>query len=433
MEAVLASEAISTDVLPSSLSYGLDPSGSFVTAKRDATCWALGNSYSPAGVKHIQLAFGSSHEWLVPESVIFNANLINKEAKPLQCVTPDPNALFERMDIRVGGVLVESVTDYARCNTLFTRLTMSPTKRLNLEQLGFGTQVSSTPPEWDAAQNHVAAQVGNSATKRIFWKLNLSALFSQHRWLPLYALSGRGIEVNFFLASFSDSLIANGTTNSMSYELIDVQAKCSMCTLDDSLQDSFNQQLLQGSALRLNLKKVESIMSYIPASSTSHNFDVAMSRSYTRLDQLYATFFHGTPSATNMLADKFYVPASAHTKEHLAWSLQMGTKRTPDNDSVGLSESWYRTMECIGIAGSLAHSNGITRADYESNSFVVGISTEKIPHLASSGENLSNTSTLFVKFKDVGSTSSDLPSQCQLIAVYSAILEIRDTTCEIFE
>ena len=90
-------------------------------------------------------------------------------------------------------------------------------------------------------------------------------------------------------------------------------------------------------------------------------------------------------------------------------------------------------MNCVGIAGSLAHSNGITREDYESSSFVVGISTEKIEHLASSGENLSNTSTLFVKFKDVGSTSSDLPSRCQLIAVYDSILEIRDTQAEIFE
>jgi len=310
---------------------------------------------------------------------------------------------------------------------------MSAAKRLNLDQLGFGTQVSSTPPEWDAAQNHVAAQVGNSATKRIFWKLNLSALFSQHRWCPLFALSGRGIEVSCFLAPFADSLIANGSTNSMSYELIDVKAHCSMCTLDDSLQSSFNEQLLQGSALRIPLKKVESIMSYIPASATSHNFDVAMSRSYTRLAQLYATFFHGAVSPTNMLADSFYVPASDYTKENIGWSLQLGTRRIPDNDSIGISESWYRTMTCVGIAGSLAHSNGITRADYESNSFVVGVECEKIPHLASSGENLSNTSTLFLKFKDVGSTNSDLPSQCQLIAVYDSILEIRDVNCELFE
>ena len=236
-----------------------------------------------------------------------------------------------------------------------------------------------------------------------------------------------------FLAPFADSLVAAGSANSMSYELIDVKAHCSMCTLDDGIQDKFNEQLIQGSALRLPLKMVESIMSYIPASATSHNFDVAMSRSYTRLAQLYATFFHGAVSPTNQLADKFYVPAGAHTEEHISWSMQMGTRRIPDNDSEGLSEAWWRTMNCIGIAGSLAHNNGITREDYETNSFVIACDVEKIAHLASSGENLSNTSTLFMKFKDVGSTSSDLPSQCQLIAVYDSILEIRDTTCEIFE
>ena len=436
MEAVISSESANTDVLPmnGALSYGLDPSGSWCTHKRDATVYALGSSYSPNGVRMIQIPFGSSNEWLIPESILFSAQLQNLENKPLQAATPDPNCLIERVDIRVGGILAESITENARCSTLFTRLTMSPTKRLNLEQLGFGTQVSSTPPEWDAAANHLAAQVGNNGTKRIFWKLHLSGLFSQSKWLPLFCLGGsRGIEVNMFLAPFSDSLIANGSTNSMTYSLQDVQAKCSMMTIDDSLQEKFNEQLLAGSALRIPLKKVTSIMNYIAASATSHSFDIAMSRSFTRLAQIYATFFHGAPSATNMLCNSFYVPSSAHTKENLAWSLQLGTRRLPDVDSVGLSESWWRLMTCVGIAGSLAHSNGITRADYESNSYVVGIDCERLSHLASTGENLSNTSTLHVRFKEVGSTSSDLPSQCQLIAVSDAILEIRDTQTEIFE
>jgi len=400
-----------------------------------ASVYALGNTYSPTGVKMITVAFGSSHEWLVPESVIFSANLIKPETKPLQAITPDPNCLFERVDIRVGGVLVESVTDWGRCNTLFTRLTMNPTKKLNLAQLGFGTIISGTDPQWDSAQNHAAKKVEGAAgtSKRIFWKLNLSALFSQHRWLPLYALSGRGIEVNMFLATFADSLVADGTNNTMKYELQDVQAKCSMCQIDDSLQETFNQQLLAGSALRIPLKKVESIMSYIPASATSHNFDVALSRNYTRLASLYATFFLGEPSPTNMLCDQFYIAPSAETKEKLAWSLQLGTTRLPDNDCVGLSESWWRTLNTVGIAGSLAHSTGITQADYETNSFCIAVDCEKIPHLASSGMNLSNTSTIFLKIKDFGSTNADLCSRCQIITVFDSILEIRDTTCEIFK
>jgi hypothetical protein len=384
----------------------------------------------------ITIPFGSSHEWLDPASVIFSANLIKPEAAALQAASPDPNVLFERVDIRCGGVLVESLDSWGRCNTLFTRLTMNPQKKLNLAQLGFGTEIPATSavPYWDAAQNHAATPLTGAAgtSKRIFWKLNLSALYSQSRWIPLYALSGKGIECNFFLAPFSESLVAGGG-KTMKYELQDCQAKCSMLTLDDSLQDSFNSQLLSGASLRIPLHKLESIVSYIPSSATSHNFDIAMSRNYTRLASLYATFFHGEPSATNMLCNSFYVPPGAETKEKLAWSLQLGTRRLPDNDCEGLSESWWRTMNTVGIAGSLAHTTGITQADYESNSFCIGISTEKIDHLASSGENLSNTSTLFLKLKNVGSTNSDLPSRCQLISVFDAILEIRDTTCEIFE
>jgi hypothetical protein len=51
MEAVLSSEAVNTDVLPNNLQFSLDPTGSFVTGKRDATVYALGNSYAPNGVK----------------------------------------------------------------------------------------------------------------------------------------------------------------------------------------------------------------------------------------------------------------------------------------------------------------------------------------------------------------------------------------------
>ncbi len=51
MEAILSSQAADLDTLPPQLSYGLDPTGSFVLAKREATIYALGSSYSPSSVK----------------------------------------------------------------------------------------------------------------------------------------------------------------------------------------------------------------------------------------------------------------------------------------------------------------------------------------------------------------------------------------------
>ena len=91
-------------------------------------------------------------------------------------------------------------------------------------------------------------------------------------------------------------------------------------------------------------------------------------------------------------------------------------------------------MDCVGIGGSLAHSNGITKEDYfGGDSFAIAVDTEKISHLARSGENLSNTSTLFLKLKNVGVSSSDLPTRVHLIAQFDSIIECRATTVELFE
>ena len=182
MEAILSSQAVDTDVLSPSLKYGLDPSGSWVLGRREATVFALGSTYSPSGVKMIQIPFGSTTEWLVPESVVFTADFQNLDATNA-CfpATPDANCLFERVEVRLGGQLIESVTESARVNQLFTLLTFSPQKRLNLAQIGFGTQVPATSPDWAAASNHEAGLVAANTTKKIMWKLNLSGLLAQHR------------------------------------------------------------------------------------------------------------------------------------------------------------------------------------------------------------------------------------------------------------
>ena len=133
-------------------------------------------------------------------------------------------------------------------------------KKINMAQIGFGTQIALNEPDWSAAQNHDAATIPASGTKRIHWKCNLSGL-TQHRWLPLYALSGQGLVVNFYLAPVNDSLIAshNGVTYSQSFRLKDVKSLCSMCQISDELMESFQGQLLQGSSLRIPIKKIENL------------------------------------------------------------------------------------------------------------------------------------------------------------------------------
>jgi len=445
-EAILSATAVDTDVLSPALSYGLNPSGSWCLTKREATVFALGSSYSPTSVKMISIPFGSSNEWLVPESVVFTAIFENThgslEAWP---ATPDANCLFERIDVRLAGQLIESVSESNRVNELFTRLTMSSDKKRQAAQMGFGTAVTNVAPEWDAAQKHFANKIPHSAKKKIMWKVNVSGLLAQHRWIPLYALSGLGLVINFYLAPANQSLISKApvvdtTEYSQQYLLSDVRALCTMQTISDELMEGFMSQLVQGSALRIPIKKLESIWSYIPT-NTASRFDVPMSRTYTRLCSLFASFVReGLTEATdvltngegrNKLCNSFYT----HTlsAETLSYSLQLGTRRVPDNNAVGFAEHWHRLMNCVGLGSSLAHSTGITYEDYSNHSYAIGICTEKIPHLASTGENLSNTSTIHLKLEGFGTTVAHLPTRCHLVAQTDAILEIRDTTVELFE
>ena len=111
----------------------------------------------------------------------------------------------------------------------------------------------------------------------------------------------------------------------------------------------------------------------------------------------------------------------------------MGTRRQPDNDAKGFAEHWHRALAALGIGGSLSHATGITFADYATQSYAQIFDTEKIPQLAASGENLSNTSTIFVKEKGFGTTAAHLPSRAHLIASYDAVIEVRDTMVELFE
>ena len=216
------------------------------------------------------------------------------------------------------------------------------------------------------------------------------------------------------------------------YTLTDVKALCTMQTISDELMNSFQGQLLNGVALRICVRKVESMWSYVPGNIPS-KFSIPMSRTYTRLCSLYASFVQEPDAATPKLklCNQFYTHTGS--AETLEYSLQMGTRRVPDNNVVGFGESWMRLLNCVGIGNSLSHATGVTYADYATNSFALAICTEKINHLASTGENLSGTSTVFLNMSGFGTTAAHLPSRCQLIAEYDAVIEIRDSTTEIFE
>ena len=226
----------------------------------------------------------------------------------------------------------------------------------------------------------------------------------------------------------------SGVAYSDVFRLTDVKAHVDMCTIADELMESFQSQLLQGNPIRIPIKKIESQYSFISNNVTSGKFSVPMTRNYTRLATLFYSFAQEPPNDNGTklkLCNSFYTHTDS--AETLAYNLQVGARRMPDNDSVGFGESWYRLLNAVGIGGSLSHATGITFADYATNSYTLACDMEKIANLASTGENVSNVGQITLNISGFGTAAAHLPSRCHQVAVLDAVLELRDTSVEIFE
>ena len=144
------------------------------------------------------------------------------------------------------------------------------------------------------------------------------------------------------------------------------------------------------------------------------------------------------PSSDNSGKDKLvnthYFPG-ANYEETLRYHLALGSKRIPDNDVLGIKEAWIKLQGAIGLEKSLAHSTSVDEQNYETKSFAIGVSTEKLEMVSASGENLSTGQTIFLKVKGMGSTggaAGDVPQQCRICAHFEGVISIADTVVEFF-
>jgi len=436
MEALLSSGGPQTDVLVGPLKYGLDPQGSYVTQRRNSTSWSNVNSASPAGVKTITINCGSSSEHLDPSTVLLSFLITNTDGtNALWPATVGAHCLFDRLQVRLGSTLVEDIQEFGKLTEIMQKMSMSPQKKMDEGQLGFGTAAASVNGSYFLADQHDAQTIAASASKRVYMKFDISGLFSQHRWLPLYALGGQGLQIQLSLAPANQAMIIShsGTTYSQGYTLSDIRLLADYCSLSGELQESYVAALLNGTSLKIPIKSWECLVNYLPADS-SGSFDVAISKSYTRLATLFAVFNQNPPADNGTkvkLVNTNYFPTAQ--SEDVSYHLAMGSRRVPDNDVRGTSEAWYRLQGALGLYNSLAHSTSVDAASYKSDCFAIGVDVEKLPMISASGENLSTGQTIFLKVKGMGSTSADVPRRCTVCMHHERVISIMDTVVEVFE
>ena len=240
MEALLAShnESGTGEHLVGPLKFGLDAQGSYVASRRQSTTFSNVNLASPEGVKTITINVGSSSEWLDPSTLLLSF-LIKETANAhsLFPATPDPSCLFSRLQIRLGSTLVEDIQEYGKLSDIMTKLSMSPAKKMDLYQMGFGARPAQSSNSYFEADNHLARLITKNESKRVYMKFNLSGLFTQEKWIPLYALGGQGLQIQLTLAEAKKAVVVSngGVTYSHAYQLSDIRLLADMCTLTGEL------------------------------------------------------------------------------------------------------------------------------------------------------------------------------------------------------
>ena len=177
-----------------------------------------------------------------------------------------------------------------------------------------------------------------------------------------------------------------------------------------------SKHLLSGGALSLNPQQYSTVLYAV----NSPTLQLVHARAYTRANSVFVTFFKSEAN-TKKLCNMFYLSANG---QNLSQQVQVGAKLWPDHRCDNLSQFFHRLLHCTGLANSMTSPN-ITMGAFSSDSFIAATDLEAVPspQAHATGESTHN-SQLTVDLRDIGSSSSDLPTQAYVTIFHEALITI---------
>jgi hypothetical protein len=307
------------------------------------------------------------------------------------------------------GVVIEDIMDFNRVSEMFDIL--SPlNNRINTRIEGFGQNWLS-----DAAINDPNHISGIHMRQTVCFK-PLCGILAQTKFIPLRFCP---LEIELELASAADGLITDvgGVENtatdlgvvdrfrgsiSKEYHLEMCQLKADVCTLDNTLENSYTQHLMNGRHLPIVYNTYISNIQTIVAPDTQIN----VSRSLTRLKAVFLSLERDLKLDRDAWHRKnwnsFYSPMAVDTlspntthieaNEITSLQLQIGSFLIPQYPIRSHAECFYSLSKALGIASDNHAAIDIDGNEYRNNKSIVGLDCEKIPGLAFTGTNTKNSS-----------------------------------------
>ena len=187
MERILASN--DKTPLISELALGLKESSPHIVSSNSATVYCHTPEVSINCINVLGINVSSATQWADPLSHALTFQVKNLGATALHFVSSNPAILFRRMECRMGGCLIDDITDFNRLANLFT-IYQSTGKRLQTANLGFGTVEdmfkaegnNGVTPQLFRSEVHECKPIPPGGTKRLVMRLDLCSFFNQHHW-----------------------------------------------------------------------------------------------------------------------------------------------------------------------------------------------------------------------------------------------------------
>jgi len=312
------------------------------------------------------------------------------------------------MRIICGSTVVEDIDYLARYVSMWDRL--KPVGRVMNEMImNVGSGNNETLQLASGTIDPIT--VGDSRT---FICELPSGLFQQHKFLPVWAMSG-GLIVEMELNS--DASYATTGTTDWFIENPFIFADEKVC--DSQLQQRYVEHVMSGKNLPISIKSVSNTLHIV---TSGQAFTLALARGFSRLDSMFITLFD-TEQAGAKEVNTYFHPAGnvALTKagDGLSLQVQIGSKKWPEYPCSSVAEFYMRLQQVLGMhVGS--DSMNITSRQYHHNAFIMGLDFEKLSSAGAEFTGInSKESLLTANIKGAGDAN-----RCFVTLAYSAVLNI---------
>lgn len=257
------------------------------------------------------------------------------------------------------------------------------------------------------------------------------------------------------LTTYTPTVISNGTQNtnyftqtncSNTWQILEVQAKCDLCTLDNSLENEYAKHLLEGKSLPIQFDTYVQQHQVIPTA----DFVTNISRSFTRLKSVFVSMdgpqpgTNTTPVAPGVECVKwwnnFYNPMTyalsngfINSNYQMEFQMQVGSRLFPEYPIRSQEEAFYQTMKTLGLAGSAWHAIDVIPQEWSSCKFLYAIDTEKVTEAGFTGLNTKAGDLIYLKLKQYNVPQANLCNKMYVILHADMILNIRDSGVEVYD